>query len=394
MAAPAPAPAARAPKGDAGHELTLQERFDPNAMTSLLAHDGIDAGTKATLQSMCKSKHNGNCVFVNYAKNNKHGFGRLYAHRGRGLQVLPRDIRNALCGNLVHDIDMVNAHPVIMAHLAKQHGWVCDKLQRLCSEREQVLQEVQEAYEVDRAGAKVILLKLLYLGGLPVHHRNARALDALPCGDVDHPLSVACSPTYTYLEELRQELRTLASNMAAQYPQHAKVAERQRKAANKTTGHPLATAVSLVVSDLENRMLLAAVRELQEQGRCVTTVVYDGLHVLRLEGEADEQLPAGLLRACEASIRRSTGVDIQLAQKPMETTMQLQGAGGGPDGTTAAAQARQGPQVTWAMELSCPLTCCHATCCWQHLPTAAHIVGVHEAAACVPSGGVHLQPAQ
>jgi hypothetical protein len=51
--------------------------------------------------------------------------------------------------------------------------------------------------------------------------------------------------------------------------------------------------------------------------------VYDGLHVLRLAGET--QLPAELLRACEAAVQHDTGVDIKIAQKPMETTLQLQG---------------------------------------------------------------------
>lgn len=104
------------------------------------------------------------------------------------------------------------------------------------------------------------------------------------------------------LEELQAELRTLASNIAAQYPEHAKEAARQRAATNKKSGHPLATAVSLVVGDVENCALLAMMRELQVQGRCVTTLVYDGLHVLRLEGETE--LPAELLRAWSSTATR------------------------------------------------------------------------------------------
>jgi hypothetical protein len=244
------------------------------------------------------------------------------------MQMINADIRNALCRGLVHDVDMRNAHPTLMLHLAKKYGWVCVLLERLCRNREQVLHDVQEAYSIGRDDAKVVLLKLLYLGGLPLGHKNAKALEGLVCGEIDSfkapgGSSSSSGSTYTYIEELQAELRTLASNIVAQYPQHDKEAARQRAANNKTTGHPLATAVSLVVGDLENHALLAMKRELEVQGRRVTTLVYDGLHVMRLKGET--QLPAELLRASEAAIQRETGVAIELAQKPMETTLQLEG---------------------------------------------------------------------
>jgi hypothetical protein len=315
-------------KRDAGHSIVLEERLDPNAMHACLAHPVIDAVSKNRLKLMHKKRRDGNGLCVTYNKTNKMGYGRLYADKGLSLQMVPSDIRNALCRELVHDIDMANARPNIELHLAKKHGWVCDRLERLCSSREQVLQEVQQAYSMDRADAQVVLLKLLYLGGLPVDHSHAKAVEGLQCGDIDSyeapsSSSSSSSSTYTYLEDLQAELRSLASNITAQYPEHAKEAARQRTANSKVSGHPLATAVSLVVGDVENRTLLAMMRELQVQGRRVTTLVYDGLHVLRLEGE--KQLPAELLRACEAAIQRDTGVTIKLAQKPMETTLQLQG---------------------------------------------------------------------
>jgi hypothetical protein len=241
----------------------LEERFDPNAMLAILAHPGMDDASKNKLKLMHKKRRDGNGLCVTYSKNNKMGYGRLYADKGLSLQIVPADIHNALCCQLVHDIDMANAHPNIVLHLANKHGWVRDRLERLCCSHEQVLQVVQQAYVIDRADAKAVLLKLMYLGGLPVDHKNAKAVEGLQCGDIDSYEVPASSSTYTYLEDLQAELRALASNIAAQYPQHAKEAARQRTASNKTSGHPLATAVSLVVSDVENRALLAMMRELQ-----------------------------------------------------------------------------------------------------------------------------------
>jgi len=55
---------------------------------------------------------------VTYQKNNKHGWGRYYAQKGLGLQMLWHDVRNALCGMLVHDIQLAaNAHPFILCFI-------------------------------------------------------------------------------------------------------------------------------------------------------------------------------------------------------------------------------------------------------------------------------------
>jgi hypothetical protein len=116
---------AQAPKqkGDAGHSIVLEERFNPDAMLACLAHPGIDAASKIRLKLMYKRRRDGNGLCATYSKNNKMGYGRLYADKGLSLQMVPADIRNALCCQLVHDIDMANAHPNIVLHLAKKHGW-------------------------------------------------------------------------------------------------------------------------------------------------------------------------------------------------------------------------------------------------------------------------------
>lgn len=158
-------------KGDEGHATVLEEWYDPDAMRALLCHEGLDSDIKERLKTMSKASTNGNCLAVKYFKNNKLGYGRLYADKGRSLQMLKADVRNALCGKLVFDVDMVNGHPTILMGLAKKHGWVRQNLQRLCCDREQVLQEVQEAYAMTRSEAKVAILKLLYQGGLPVSSR-------------------------------------------------------------------------------------------------------------------------------------------------------------------------------------------------------------------------------
>jgi len=43
--------------------------------------------------------------------------GRLYANGGLSLQSIKRRIRHTVAGDLYDDVDMVNAHPTILAQL-------------------------------------------------------------------------------------------------------------------------------------------------------------------------------------------------------------------------------------------------------------------------------------
>jgi hypothetical protein len=329
-----------AAKGDEGHTKEMREYYLVDALRAALKHPGLDSDTKSKLQAINRMLTNGNELLVTYAKNNKQGWGRLYARKGLGLQMLTTDVRNAICGSKVHDMDMENAHPNFTLQLSKKHGWACSYLERLCSKREEVLQQIQDVYDMSRLQAKTVLLKILYLGGLPlVGSAVAQQFEqaGLVCGqnDLEHPdgepqpaategtsdCSDQAAAVHEYLSGLQAQLPCIAANVAAAFPEFAKEAARQRKAKKKVTGHPLATAMALVISDIENKALLSMVAALEKAGRRVTTLIYDGLHVRRLEGE--EQLPADLLRACEAAVKEDTGYTIRLVQKPMKTTLEL-----------------------------------------------------------------------
>eukprot|EP00878_Enallax_costatus_P008865 GHUV01009267.1.p1 GENE.GHUV01009267.1~~GHUV01009267.1.p1 ORF type:complete len:337 (+),score=56.83 GHUV01009267.1:113-1123(+) len=221
-------------KGDAGHSIERTEKVDMDALLALLRHDGVDSATKAQLQRMNRGLRNGNSFTVTYSKANKLGLGRFYADKGLGLQMLFWDIRNALCMKLVHDVDMVNAHPIILLYLARKHGWVCSFLKRLCEDREEILRSIAEAYGVDRDDSKVAILRLLYLGGLPVDHKFA-------CLETQLPQTLSgpgTADTLAFMEGLKAELLSLSANIVAAYPAEAKEAARMRKAKkNKVIGH-------------------------------------------------------------------------------------------------------------------------------------------------------------
>ena len=60
--------------------------------------------------------------------------------------------------------DIDNAHPTIHYQVLKAHGFSAPKLEMYCDDREAILKEVMVTYGVERKAAKLLFIRLLYLG--------------------------------------------------------------------------------------------------------------------------------------------------------------------------------------------------------------------------------------
>jgi hypothetical protein len=81
------------------------------------------------------------------------GSGRLFSD-GCGIQGLPKVIRGFLLKDTTVDIDMVNAHPVILLYLCKKHQIACQNLENYVLNRDEILSSFD-----DRDTAKKLFLK-------------------------------------------------------------------------------------------------------------------------------------------------------------------------------------------------------------------------------------------
>jgi hypothetical protein len=84
---------------------------------------------------------------------NSNGSGRLFAD-GCGIQGLPKKIRGFLLDGITTDIDMVNAHPVILRYLCRKHNLKHDELDFYIENRDEVLSQF-----TDRETGKTLFLK-------------------------------------------------------------------------------------------------------------------------------------------------------------------------------------------------------------------------------------------
>jgi len=84
---------------------------------------------------------------------NSDGSGRLFAN-GCGIQGLPKKIRGFLLDGITTDIDMVNAHPVILRYLCRIHNLPYEELNFYIENRDDVLRQF-----ADRETGKTLFLK-------------------------------------------------------------------------------------------------------------------------------------------------------------------------------------------------------------------------------------------
>lgn len=81
--------------------------------------------------------------------------GRLFSN---GIQGLMREFRGFLMGDTTTDIDMVNAHPVILRYICRKHNINCPNLEYYINNRDKVLSSFDK---LTRDEAKTLFLKSL-----------------------------------------------------------------------------------------------------------------------------------------------------------------------------------------------------------------------------------------
>lgn len=290
--------------------LSLEERFNADRMLSLLKNDhGLDAELKRKLKSLYAARVNGNRIRVTYdlAKNCKaDDLGRLVAAKGLSLGCVENTVRAALCQDYYWDVDMANAHPVLLLGLAKRHGWPAQQLERYVTEREAVLAELVGYGMPDRSAAKRAMQVMMYLGPIALLRHAPR--------------------DYDYLAAFRGEMDLIATAVASAYPRAAEIAKAKKRAgmdASDPVYHSsalgVASCLSLVLGGLERRALLAAVQAVEALGRTVGPLIYDGFMVEKLPGE--ETLAPEVLDACRDAAREALEHGMDWAVKPMTTNI-------------------------------------------------------------------------
>jgi hypothetical protein len=102
-----------------------------------------------------------NKIKVKYIKDK---YGRSNPENSHGLYNIRREIRQTITKDYYTDIDIENAHPVILHQILKHNGIKCDHLTNYINNRKYYLDLVMNKYKVKRDVAKTLFIRLLYGG--------------------------------------------------------------------------------------------------------------------------------------------------------------------------------------------------------------------------------------
>lgn len=151
--------------------ITLYESIDESALKLLMSSNLLKdtfrspfikfANEKKQLEAYTQNITDGKAK-VTYTR--KINIGRVNPTRSLGLHTIRREIRHTLARNYYYDIDIVNAHPVILSQICKSNNIECKYLDDYIENRAKHLKDVMEGYGVTKDQAKNLFIRLLYFG--------------------------------------------------------------------------------------------------------------------------------------------------------------------------------------------------------------------------------------
>lgn len=277
--------------------LKLNEQVNVERLNQLIQLDDLDISEKKQLIQYRKLITKGK-VPVLY-KPTSHGLGRLYAEKSLSLQNFSKKIRHTLAHDLYYDVDMVNAHPILLEQLCKKNGWNHSALSDYNNHREERLKDIMTTCNVVRSDAKTLILILLYLGEVSTWLSDIKN-NTIP-------------PTWVY--ELQIEFKQIAENLWNKEVDIVKVVKQSRK---KELNNKKSSVMSIKLQIIENDILMKMFEWFNVNGFQVDVLVFDGLMVSKQKTLLDNHL-----HDCEDFICSTTGFSIRLETKTMDEIYDL-----------------------------------------------------------------------
>ena len=173
MSAPCPLPLCLEKRSSVLDGLVLFEKVPIERIKALLKSDLLlmnwdkeyFANEKLQITAYLKAYSSSGGVIVKYQKP-RHKWGRTYPLRYIGLTNMRRETRNALIKGLYYDCDIKNAQYAVLKNICEKQikPIPCPMIKKYCAERETILKEVQDKYEVNREQAKDLFIRLSFSG--------------------------------------------------------------------------------------------------------------------------------------------------------------------------------------------------------------------------------------
>ena len=234
--------------------------------------------------------------------NNGERSGRFFADGSLSLQNISRQMRHTIGGDYYHDLDIVNAHPIILQQICRNHNIPCENLDFYISNREELLCEICQVLNVKRDVAKKLLLEMI--NGSQLKIKKYYGLSAVG-----------------FLKDFYDECMNTRKIIQELYPKYLEtsitknsIRKKDRKGFENVSG----TCLNLLLCFHENNMLQIIIDECRKDKIEPKVLAFDGLMISN-EGIADNYLINTLFPKILKRIKDELGFNIKLSiKKPDE----------------------------------------------------------------------------
>lgn len=210
------------------------------------------------------------------------GSGRLFC--GNSIQGIQRDIRGLFLNGFTTDIDMVNAHPVILLYICKINNEPCPNLEYYVNHRDEILSR----FETRDKG------KLLFLKATNNDKLNKKERDEV-------------------FKEYDKEMKTIQKNITMK--------EHYKKIVNDVDSSKLynwyGSAINRILCHFENKILQVIINELNKRNIEILAPMFDGVILYGIHSNE-------LLRELENAIENKfPNLNMKLTKKDHSTLFQV-----------------------------------------------------------------------
>lgn len=234
-------------------------------------------------------------VKVSYKQSNE---GRYFAEGSLSLQSIKRQIRQTICHEYYDDIDMVNAHPVILLHLCKKYNIETPVLKEYVDNRSSCLK---------RTGLKRDEAKKLYL--------MIMNTDDYQKASFKYPSTYQ----YEHVNAFQKEMKIIHESFYENNKEKADEHIRLRKLKGEKKYNMKASFVNIQMCHLENKILMCIMKYYKNPNDCV--LCFDGIMLRKDYGHMNKRDITPTL--CSRYIKRKIGIDMELKLKPMTEILDL-----------------------------------------------------------------------
>lgn len=129
-------------------------------------------------------------------------YGRVFAKHNGSIMCFCYKLRNTLCFNKYHDIDIDNCHPSILNQICELNGYAHTELNKYCVNRKQYLKDLMDTCKIERFAAKCLFISLMLGSSINSWKKKFGVKTTLPKSILD----------------FEKELKTIRDNIAERNP--------------------------------------------------------------------------------------------------------------------------------------------------------------------------------